>query len=96
MHKTLIVLLSAGIILGACSKQTFRISSQIGSTGEETSSHFFVGGIAQSDEINAASICGGGTKVASVETSLSPINIMLRIVTMGLYVPQKYKVSCIR
>jgi len=96
MHKTLIVLLSAGIILGACAKQNFRIASRAGVVGEEATSHFFIRGIGQNDEINAASICGSGARVANVETSYSGVNVLLRLFTLGLYAPRTYRVSCTR
>ncbi len=96
MHKTLIVLLSAGMILGACAKQTFRIASTPGTVSEQVSSHFVLGGAFQKRDIDVAKICGGKAKVAGVETSYSPLNLLLGLLTLRLYMPKTYKVSCIR
>ena len=98
MHKTLIVILSAGIILGACdaSRHTFRLSPQSGVVGKQASSHFVLFGLGQSRTIDAAKICGGAEKVAGVETAISPANGFLGNLTLYLYAPQTYRVSCTR
>ena len=96
MHKTLIVLLSTGMILGACSTQTFRFASTPGTQREQAVSHFVFGGVGQKREFNAASICGGKEKVARVQTVKSFGNGFLSLLSFGLYTPWTYKVSCLR
>jgi len=90
------VILSAGIILGACSTQTFRIAPQAGLVEREAYSQFFVGGLGQTDDVDAANICGGSAKVASIETSESFLNVLLGGLSSGIYTPRQYRVSCIR
>ncbi len=95
LKKLLLSLMVVGS-LSACSKQTFTINGQYGMKGEDTVSHFFIYGLGQDDEINAAAICGGANKVARVEAQQTFLNGLLGTLTYGLYSPRQYRVYCTR
>ena len=57
---------------------------------------YFIGGLAQKENINAESICGSADKVVATETVSSPLNIILRAITWGIYSPQEQSVYCKR
>ena len=62
---------SASLLMAACSTQKFEIRDGAG-TAETGTSVFFIGGIGQTDTVDAAAVCGGANNVISVETQLSP------------------------
>jgi hypothetical protein len=55
---------------------------------------FFISCIGQSKEVDAAKVCGGAAKVHSVETQLTPANIGLGLITLGIYTPRQIRVYC--
>ncbi|RLL49982.1 hypothetical protein D8Y20_12415 [Mariprofundus sp. EBB-1] len=55
---------------------------------------FFISGLGQSKEMDAAQICGGADKVAKVEAQQSAMNIVLGILTAGIYTPRDARVYC--
>ncbi len=57
---------------------------------------FWVGGIGQSEEIDAAKVCGAAAKVQRVETQMTAGNVGLTIVTLGIYSPRQVRVYCTR
>lgn len=91
-----VTLLSAGLALGACSKQTFDLGGGGSRVAQDATSTFFVNGIGQQHTINAAQICGGKGNVASVEVEQTFVNGLLGAVTGGIYTPRQYRVVCTR
>jgi hypothetical protein len=57
---------------------------------------FWVGGIGQSEEIDAAKVCGSAAKVQRVETQMTAGNVGLTIVSLGIYSPRQVRVYCTR
>ncbi|MCY4472086.1 MAG: Bor family protein [Kistimonas sp.] len=94
--KKLTVLCLLSVAISGCATQSFNLTSgrvdEI--PDEETSQHFFVGGIAQMKSMNAASICGGSSRVARVEARSSPLDAVLSMLTMGIYTPRTARVYC--
>ena len=82
------------LVVSGCAQQTFVMSDANNQIKEETSQNFFVYGIGQEKEIDAASVCGGADKVAKVETQDTFVNGLLRVVTFGIYTPRDARVFC--
>jgi hypothetical protein len=89
----------AAIVLSltGCALQRFdvRADTQNAPAYDEAQT-FWVDGIGQTQEIDAAKICGGATKVQRVETQKTPGNIIMTIVTLGIYSPAQARVYCTR
>ncbi|WGE88319.1 Bor family protein [Actinobacillus equuli subsp. haemolyticus] len=79
--------------LAACSTQTLEIAPAKEAQYDRVQD-FFVGGLAQKQEINAAEICGGASKVGKVETETTFFNGLLGMVTYGIYSPRQIRVYC--
>lgn len=94
--KTRLILLFA-LCLAGCSTQTFYVNNERGINPDvDKSQAFFIGGIGQQDEIDAAKTCGGADKVAKVETELTFLDGLLRGITFGFYSPRTARVYCSR
>lgn len=101
MIKKAAIVAILGIITSGCATQTYLISPQSGSTisTETAADHsemqtFFLSGISQEQEIDAAAKCGGKDKVAGVKTQLTPINWALGFLSSGIYTPRQISVYC--
>ncbi|SHO55082.1 Bor family protein [Vibrio quintilis] len=95
MKRKILPAILCAVLLGGCSAQTFLVN---GSNGEvptsQKSQHFFVYGIGQEQETNAAEVCGGVDKVIKVEAQQTFINGLLGVITFGIYTPRDAKVYC--
>lgn len=83
--------------LFGCATQRFDVRP----TTDNAASHddyqsFWIGGIGQKEEIDAAKVCGGTNNVQRVETQLTAGNVGLTIVTFGIYTPRQIRVYCTR
>lgn len=88
-------LLSLATILSGCATQTALIRDTKATTPAYTKSQsFFVGGIGQEKTVDAGQICGGADKVASVQSKAEPKDILLSVVTLGIYTPHTATVYC--
>ena len=81
--------------LAACSTQTALINGNTGALRQEDMQTFFVGGLGQTQTINAAEICGGADKVVKVERVTSFLNGVLATLSSGIYTPYDAKVYCL-
>lgn len=90
-----IALITMALALGGCATQRFDVQSpgQVAPSLDVAQS-FFISGIGQSKEVDAAKVCGGAAKVHSVETQLTPANIGLGLITLGIYTPRQIRVYC--
>jgi hypothetical protein len=91
---TLVLALSLG--LGACATQRvhFGDSMSMGSIANyEKSQPFFISGIGQTTDINVREICGAKGAMR-IETSETPLDVILSIVTFGIYTPRSVLVYC--
>lgn len=90
IFATLVVVTS----LGACSTQTALINGQDGNLSKKEMQTFFVGGLGQTQTMNAAEVCGGADKVVKVERTTSFLNGILSMLSNGIYSPQDAKIYC--
>ncbi|WP_260679910.1 Bor family protein [Serratia liquefaciens] len=92
-----IYLLGLIILLSGCAKQGFNIKEKVPSTPEkEVTHHFFISGLGQEKNIDAAAVCGGADRVARTETQLTFINGFLNVITFGIYTPREARVYCLQ
>jgi hypothetical protein len=92
-----VALVGLAIVMSGCATQRFEIqgSTQLAPSLDDAQT-FFVSGIGQSKEVDAAKVCGGAKNVQSIETQLTPGNIALSFVTLGIYTPRQMRVYCTR
>ena len=86
------------VLLAGCSTQRFDVNAPIGPDGQptlENSQPFFVGGIGQEQEVNAAEVCGGADLVASVETEQTFLDGLLGFLSGNIYTPRTARVYCL-
>lgn len=95
MRKVLVSLAILSSIAG-CSTQTAYINGRGGELAYSDMQTFFISGLAQTQTVNAAEICGGAAKVAKVERTVSFVNGLLGALTQGIYTPYDAKVYCIK
>ena len=92
-------ILTAAIIVvmaSGCATQRFEFVGGNNSTtpDKEVMQPFFIAGLGQTQELNAAEVCGGIDKVAKVEAHTSFLNGLLAGLTWGIYTPLQAKVYC--
>ena len=80
--------------LSGCATQTATVHSTEGRLAKQEMQTFFVSGLGQTQTIDAAAVCGGADKVASVERTLSPMNWLLNFLTSGIYSPLDARIYC--
>jgi hypothetical protein len=92
-----LALVGFALVISGCATQRFEVqgSSQQAPSLDDAQT-FFVAGIGQSKEVDAAKVCGGAKNVQSIETQLTPGNIALSFVTFGIYTPRQMRVYCTR
>ena len=95
MKKSLIAIMIA-VSISSCATQTFEISggNKTINPNKETMQPFFISGLGQKQEMNAAAICGGADKVSKVEAHMSFLDGFLGLLTSGIYTPRQAKVYC--
>ncbi len=87
-------------LVASCATQTMSIDSsvkrEVPSENPHFSkwSHFFVGGIGQSDFKNAAQMCKENGGVAFVEVKQSFGQVLVNLVTYGIYAPRTMNIYC--
>ncbi|OOF45874.1 lipoprotein bor [Rodentibacter trehalosifermentans] len=95
MKKFLMTLLATTtLLLSACSTQTAYVKSQTGKLTLEDNQTFFLFGVGQEETVNAVKVCGSEEKIAKVESQLTGKNILLGLVTLGIYTPRMARVYC--
>ena len=97
MNRLVMLLLVASLFtLSGCAKTKFQVqqsnSNQVATYDE--AQDYFIYGIAQEQNIDAARICGGADKVAWVETQYTVLNWLLEALTWGIYTPEQARVFC--
>ena len=93
--KKLMMIAFVTVALSGCAQQTFRINSGVAEKPtQETKQSFFINGIGQSKTIDAAQVCGGADKVIRTEVQESGTDVLLRVVTLGIYTPREARVYC--
>lgn len=85
------------LLLG-CANATFNMRDEAVQTDakpqmEQRQANFF-SGFGQKHAINAAKVCGGADKVASVDVNQSFMDAVIATVTLGIYTPLSARVFC--
>lgn len=94
MKKVLLTAFFA-VLLTGCAQQTFNMDQGISSEPKkEVTHHFFLNGIGQSKTIDAAKVCGGADKVSRVEVQQTFPDVVLGVLTFGIYAPRDARVFC--
>ena len=93
--KKIVSTLALVLIFSSCATQTTLLNDSYGSVIGESGTHdFFIGGIGQKARVNLDEACGKGYVASKTQTVSSPVNIVISIVTLGIYTPRDYKVFC--
>ncbi|WGE47421.1 Bor family protein [Actinobacillus equuli] len=85
------------VFLAGCTTQTAHVVGKVTDNIKPTKSvnqHFFIGGIGQEETLNVLEVCGSADKVNQVETVLSGSNILVGLLTLGIYTPRTANVYC--
>jgi hypothetical protein len=98
---TMKFLVSLGFVafsLVGCANATFNFNGQSPSETdtpklEQRQANFF-SGFGQQHTIDAAKVCGGIDKVASVDVNQSLMDAVIATVTLGIYTPLSARVYC--
>lgn len=93
MKKLATALVIAATLTG-CATQTANLRPATQTNDVVTSHKFFVSGIGQEKTIDAAAVCGGADKVAKVQSKQEAKDVLLGVVTFGIYTPRTATVSC--
>ncbi len=94
--KKLVIAAAISLLASGCAQQTFVVSpaQETNEATELKTHHFFVSGIGQSKQIDAAQVCGSVDKVAKVETQQTFKDIVFSTITFGIYTPREARVYC--
>ncbi|AGH37468.1 Lipoprotein [Bibersteinia trehalosi USDA-ARS-USMARC-188] len=93
MLTTLVV--GSALLISACSNQTVYLNDKApAKLSYEENQSFFISGIGQERTVNAVEICGGEDKISKVESQLTGGNILVGLVTLGIYTPRVSRVYC--
>jgi hypothetical protein len=96
MLRRVTALLGLVFLLSACATQQFDIASANGEPALFSENQtFWVGGIGQEVQVDGAQACGEAKKVARVATSQTAGNVVLSIVTLGIYTPRHIDITCL-
>ena len=96
LTKITALTLVASLTLSACAKQTFTFAENAGQLQRESRTNFFISGLGQDDLIEAADICDGAENITKVESEDDPLDVILNLLTSGIYSPRAYRVYCAR
>lgn len=96
MKKILLaVVMGSTLLASGCATQTGLIKKNSQTVPKHSESQSFLfWGIGQEKTLNAAQICGSADKVAKVQTVQEPMDIILGVITMGIYAPRTANVYC--
>ena len=97
MHKSVLTAMVAAALLAGCANQRFNVAGEMGvnpTPKAEDSQSFFVNGIGQKQTVDAAKVCGGAAKVEGVAVEQSGLDVLLGMVTLGIYTPRTARVYC--
>ena len=96
MKKVVAVALLA-VLTSGCATQNYLVSSSTAptaATNADKMQTFFVSGLGQEQDIDAAEVCQGKENVASIQTQSNFINIALGFISSGIYPPRQVRVYC--
>lgn len=83
------------VLLTGCATQTFYLKENAKSYASvDNMQSFFLEGIGQSAEVDAAAVCGGADKVAKIEVEEDLVDGLISIFTYHIYTPRNARVFC--
>lgn len=91
--KKLLIMLTI-ILLAGCATQTFNIQPGKSYASRDDMQIFFLEGIGQSKDIDAAAVCGGVDKVAKIEVEQNFVDSAFALFTYHIVTPRNAKVYC--
>ena len=91
---TRIALLAIALLIGGCANSSFTVNGAGATPTQAKSQHYFVAGIGQKKNIDAAEVCGGVDKVQMVEVQQTFLNGLVSVVTFNIYTPRMARVYC--
>jgi hypothetical protein len=95
MFKSVLVPLVVSFALVGCANQRFNVAGDAaGLPKMEDSQTFFISGLGQNTVVDASSVCGGAAKVSGVAVEQAPLDVLLGMVTLGIYTPRTARVYC--
>jgi hypothetical protein len=98
--KKIFISFSILFLLSSCATQRFNVDNDNirqnpkSNPHYQESSHFFIGGIGQTDYIDAAMLCKRYGGVNFVEVKHSFVDGLLAVVTYGIYTPRTKNIYC--
>lgn len=93
--KKILAVAAFAVMLSGCAQQSFQLkNAQHVAPKQTTTHHFFLSGIGQKEMLDAAAICGGQEKVERVEAQQTVTNVLLAMVTLGIYTPREARIYC--
>jgi len=97
MIKSALTAVAIATLLVGCANQRFNVAGELSAmptAKAEDSQTFFVSGIGQMQSVDAGKVCGGADKVQGVAVEQSGSDVLLGIVTLGIYTPRTARVYC--
>lgn len=97
MFKTVVSTLLISIAMVGCANQRFNVAGEVtdaSSVKAEDSQSFFISGIGQKQAVDAAKVCGSAAQVSGVAVEQAPMDVLLGVVTLGIYTPRTARVYC--
>ena len=97
MYKSALTVAIAAAMLVGCANQRFNVAGDVSDASmakSEDRQAFFVSGIGQKQAVNAAQVCGDASKVQGVAVEQSGMDVLLGMVTLGIYTPRTARVYC--
>lgn len=97
MIKSALTAVVATAMLVGCANQRFNVAGELPETPTprvEDSQTFFVSGIGQMKSVDAGKVCGGVDKVQGVAVEQAGSDVLLGIITLGIYTPRTARVYC--
>lgn len=93
--KKLALIASVAVLSTGCATHNFVLSNQAQATPSyDKMQTFFISGLGQEQEVNAAQVCNGADKVAKVQTQTTFLNGVLGNLSQGIYTPRQVRVYC--
>lgn len=88
--------LMAVVLLAGCASQSYIVSEPVMKKAPKVNEAqtFFISGLGQTKEINAAQVCGDAANVAKIENQQTFLNGFLHLITWGIYSPRQVRVYC--
>ena len=93
MTRLAVLALSVAVLSG-CANSSFTVAGSGSAPTQAKSQHFFVAGIGQKKNIDAAEVCGGIEKVEKVEVQQTFLNGLVSVLTLNIYTPRMARVYC--